>query len=376
MMSSLRPFQTTITLKPIERITLKQTDQTYKMKTMPLNFNRNLITSKSSTSLITGLKIGVMAILVAISLSPANLAVPLATAATTTTCPSLEQRPFKLEKVAKGTYVRKGKHQLFRSDNFAAIANISIIIGEQSIAVIDTGGSHCDGTRFLKAIRKISNKPISHIIITHSHPDHSLGTAAFMAEKATIIGHANLAHAMHEKGPLYLNNLRRIVGVKQMANTTVVPPQKTVKNSMVIDLGKRPLTLTSYQTAHTDQDLTVFDQTTKILWCGDLLFHERIPVVDGSLLGWQKTIEQLALIKAKSVVPGHGGPLLTWPQALAPQQAYLAALTKDLRAIIEQGGTMLQAQKTAGQSQKNLWLLFDEYNARNATTGFAELEWE
>lgn len=299
-----------------------------------------------------------------------------AKADTNPTCPTIKEQPFKLTRIAKDTYVRKGLHQIFTPQNLAAIANIGFIIGKTSIAVIDTGGSYCDGKRFLSAIREISDKPIGYVINTHTHPDHTFGNQAFKAENPVFIGHENLPRAMADKGPLYLNNLKRLVGEKAMADTKIIQPTKTVSDTMTIELGNKQLILQAYKTAHTDHDLTVYDPKTKIIWAGDLLFAERIPVIDGSLLGWQKVMDQLAKIPAKYVVPGHGGPLLKWPEALAPQKAYLQTLTKDLRTIIQKDGTMLEAQSGAGQSQKKAWVLFDQSNPRNASTGFAELEWE
>ncbi len=291
-------------------------------------------------------------------------------------CPDHATQPFELTKQAAGIYVRKGRHEIFTPTNLAAIANVSIVIGKTSLAVIDTGGSYCDGKRFLAAIRRVTQKPISHIIITHTHPDHSFGTAAFENEKAIIIGHENLKRAMRQKGPLYLENLSRLVGKEAMAGTKIILPSQMVSDKMTIDLGSRKLELTAHPTAHTDHDLTVSDPETQTLWTGDLLFHEHTPVIDGSLLGWQKVIETMSKWPAKHVVPGHGGPYMPWPEALKEQTLYLAGLRDDLRRIIEEGGTMLEAQKQAGQTQRKGWLLFDEFNARNASTAFAELEWE
>jgi len=291
-------------------------------------------------------------------------------------CPTNKQKPFNLTKVAKNTYVRKGAHELFTPNNLAAISNISFVIGETSIAVIDTGGSYCDGKRFLNAIREISQKPISHVINTHVHPDHMFGNQAFKDLNPIFIGHENLPRAMQDKGHLYLENLNRLVGKKYMQGTNIIEPTQTVKDTMTINLGGRELQLKAYQTAHTDQDLTVYDPAFKILWTGDLLFHEHTPVIDGSILGWKKVMDQLAKIPAKHVVPGHGGPFLDWPAALKPQQAYLDTLIKDLRRIIKEGGTMREAQTQAGISQQKSWVLFGDFNARNASTAFAELEWE
>lgn len=291
-------------------------------------------------------------------------------------CPSIKESPVPLQKVAKDTYARKGINEVFTKSNLAAIATISFVIGKDTVAVIDTGGSFCDGARFLQAIRTITKKPISHVINTHTHPDHILGNAAFTSEKPIFIGHKNLKRAMAERGNIYIENLKRIMGEDQLKGTKIIPPTEMVKTTKTINLGEKELNLKAYGTAHTDHDLTVYDPKTKIIWTGDLLFHEHTPVVDGSLLGWQKQLGELEEIPAKFVIPGHGGPLLKWPEALVPQKKYLEKLTEDLRKIIENGGTMLEAQTKAGASEKPNWLLFEEFNPRNASAAFAELEWE
>ena len=67
-----------------------------------------------------------------------------------------------------------------------------------------------------------------------------------------------------------------------------------------------------------------------------------------------------------------------WPgsRALDDQRRYFQHLTHDVRDLISRGVELATAAKTAGQSEKSFWQLFEEYNARNATAAFAELEWE
>lgn len=294
----------------------------------------------------------------------------------TPACPSLQQRPFNLKQVAKGVYLRKGRHETFTKDNLNAIANIGFIIGDTSVAVIDTGGSFCDGSRFHKALRQVTDKPISHVINTHVHPDHNLGNAAFVNGKSIFIGHKNLPRAVADKGQIYIENITRIVGKDAMAGTISIPPSVTVTDEMKLNLGNRPLTLMALPTSHTNQDLVVFDESQKILWSGDLVFHEHTPVVDGSLLGWQTVMERLAKIPATHLIPGHGGPWLPWPEGATDQIRYLNKLATDLRRIISNGGTMLEAQKQAAKEEEEKWKLFEEFNPRNASAAFAELEWE
>ena len=73
---------------------------------------------------------------------------------------------------------------------------------------------------------------------------------------------------------------------------------------------------------------------------------------------------------------GHGPVIDDWPAALAVQRRYLEQLARDVRSLIARGVPMATAAQRAAQDEKDRWRLFEEYNARNATAAFAELEWE
>jgi hypothetical protein len=65
-----------------------------------------------------------------------------------------------------------------------------------------------------------------------------------------------------------------------------------------------------------------------------------------------------------------------WPQAAAPLERYLERLESDVRETLREGRTMQEASRSAGRAEAGNWALFDEFNARNATSAFHELEWE
>jgi glyoxylase-like metal-dependent hydrolase (beta-lactamase superfamily II) len=132
----------------------------------------------------------------------------------------------------------------------------------------------------------------------------------------------------------------------------------------------------AWRTAHTDHDLTVWDDASGTLFAGDLVVTQHVPVLDGSVLGWLVVMDELALIPARRVVPGHGPVIEDWPTALQAQRRYLEQLTKDVRSLIKRGVPLAEAAGSAGQAEKDRWRLFEEYNTRNATAAFAELEWE
>lgn len=282
---------------------------------------------------------------------------------------------FSLSQVAPGVYVHVGKTALMTAENEGDIANIGIVVGQNFVAVIDTGGSVREGSRFLAAVQAVTPKPIRYVINSHAHPDHVFGNAAFAKLGARFVGHANLPRALSLRGPLYLDAFRRIMGPRLIDEVKLIAPTLTVEHDMRLDLGGRTLTLKAWRTAHSDSDLTVLDDLTGTLFAGDLVFVRHVPVLDGSIHGWLTALDELADIRARRVVPGHG-PVAEWPGALADERRYLQRLAQDTRALIALGVPLATAVQTAGATEKLQWELFEEYNARNATAAYSELEWE
>lgn len=285
------------------------------------------------------------------------------------------ETPFRLEEIAPGVYAHQGETSLMTRENLGGIANLGAIVGEEAAAVIDTGGSLLQGRAFLAALREKTQKPIRYVVNTHAHPDHVFGNGAFQGEGAIFVGHKNLPRALAARGEHYLSAFRQMMG-DALDGVTIVAPTLTVSETTTLDLGGRPIELRAWRTAHSEADLTVLDQKTGTLFAGDLLFLQHVPVVDGSLLGFLEVADQLASVTAERVVPGHGPMVAPWPKALEDERAYLTRLTGDLRAAIKKGESVKAAAAEAAAGERGKWRLFEDYNARNATAGFAELEWE
>lgn len=280
-----------------------------------------------------------------------------------------------MKEIAAGIYVHSGVHEEPAATNLGDVANIGFIVGERCVAVIDTGASQAVGQALRAAVRAHTPLPVCYVINTHVHPDHILGNAAFRQDQPTFVGHARLPAAMAAKGPIYLRAMARDVG-PAAAGSELIAPERTITGRAELDLGGRVLELRAWKTAHTDNDLTVFDRKTGTLWLSDLLFAERIPVLDGSLRGWLAVVDELSMLPARQVVPGHGPSSMAWPQAIGPQRAYLSRLAADVRKALADRLTLARAIETAAESERDKWLLFDNYNRRNAAAAYAELEWE
>ena len=286
--------------------------------------------------------------------------------------------PLPVSQVAAGVFVHFGAVDEWQPRNAGDVANLGFVVGSRCVAVIDTGGTPQVGRRLLAAVRQATPLPICHVINTHAHPDHVLGNVAFTGlggEPAQFVGSARLDAALSARERHMLNALRRDFGLS-LPPEAIVHPTLVVDGRLELDLGDRVLVLTTWPTAHTDHDLTVYDRKTRTLFLSDLLFVSHLPVLDGQLRGWLGVMESLKGLDVALAVPGHGAASSDWPQVMAPQWNYLNALLVQTRAAIKAKMTIQQAVDSIAAPADLKWRLTELFHRRNVTTAYAELEWE
>lgn len=285
-----------------------------------------------------------------------------------------------ISEIAPGVYLRPGHSGVLFQDQ--ALANIGFIAGKKCVAVIDSGGSATEGEALACAIRQVTGVPVCYLIISHHHPDHSLGSIAFKNNNANastveVIGHSKLERALALSGGFFLQRLSEQLG-EELDASYIVVPDRTIEpeTTLALDLGDRMLQIRAYPSAHTDNDLSVYDEQTGTLWLSDLLFVEHIPAIDASARGWLQVLDELSALPAQRVVPGHGPVVDDWPAAAAGVARYLSVLRNDVRALLDEGIDLKEAQEKAGYSEQENWQMFDEFHKRNVTKVYTEMEWE
>jgi quinoprotein relay system zinc metallohydrolase 2 len=282
--------------------------------------------------------------------------------------------PFVIEEIAEGIHIRRGVDEDATGANADAIANIGFIVGRDAVLVTDPGGSLADGERLRATIAQTTGLPIKYVVMSHVHPDHVFGAAAFLVDNPVFVGNARLKEALDQRGAYYRGILSSLLGPEQAG--TVVLPKMEVQGRAEIDLGDRIIEATAHAPAHTICDLSLLDKRTGTLLPADLLFAAGSPSLDGSLRGWLKSLEELKKAGSPRAVPGHGPVAVDWPSGSASIIRYLETLEQDTRKAIADGVPIEAAIKTVASSERGKWKLFDDYNGRNVAEAYRELEWE
>ena len=287
--------------------------------------------------------------------------------------PTQAAADFTLLPVAEGVFVHQGKHVAVDDPARGDSANLGVVIGQRCAAVIDTGGSAATGRALRAAVAALTPLPICYVINTHAHFDHLLGNAAFTDSGARFVGHQELPATVAASEDFFSSHF----AAERAGDKRPLLPLDGVwvTGSTRLDLGGRALLLSAVPTAHSSADLTVLDVATGTLFTGDLVFMERLPVLDGSLRGWLAWFDATQGQAIARIVPGHGPVSAPWPAAAAPERAYLEALRAEARAASKAGMFLEDVVGRAESTPPAGWVLTGPH-ARNMSKAFREFEWD
>jgi cyclase len=217
--------------------------------------------------------------------------------------PLPEPRTLKLN---DRVYVLLGPVQHANRFNQGYMINSTVIVGDKGVILVDSGGTVEVGRHIAKAVRQITDKPVTHLVNTHHHGDHYLGNAAF--EGATIISSETCRKMVLETAHEWLAIMehdigRKLPGTKPLAADVTYPADTRTKTTI------QGVQLVFWVPAgsHTVGDLLVQLPADKVLVAGDVLVSGIVPTLqDGFLKNWIRTLEEVQALDVEYFVPGHG----------------------------------------------------------------------
>jgi len=249
--------------------------------------------------------------------------------------------------------------------------NSGFVVTEKGVVVIDTQGPPELARLLREKIRETTDKPVTHVINTHYHGDHTFGNQYF--DEGLIIAHENTARALLERDEGHRAMFRKFFGEDSLAGFSLTPPEATFTDRMILRDGGRTMELVyAGGRAHTDGDIYVWLPEEKVLFAGDLLYSGRLPLLnDGETKGALEALGKLTSTDAVLLVPGHG-PVASKEDADGYRR-YLASLRSEVGRMMDEGMDKDEAVSTISLPAFSSWLMYREHLPGNAAKVFDEL---
>lgn len=216
-------------------------------------------------------------------------------------------------------------------------SNAGFVVTAEGVVVIDALGTPPLGEAMVRAIRKVTDRPIKHVVITHYHADHFYGLPALKSAGAQIWAHRSAA-AYLESGEGAARLKQRQADLRPWVNekTTLVAPDRWLEGDGSFTLGGVRFDLIFMGPAHAPDDLIVVVGDSGVVFSGDILFTGRIPFVgEADSKRWLDTFGRLLALKPKVMITGHGEPSRNPAADLVMTRDYLLYLRSAMGKAVE-----------------------------------------
>jgi glyoxylase-like metal-dependent hydrolase (beta-lactamase superfamily II) len=189
--------------------------------------------------------------------------------------------------------------------------NTGIIIGDDSVMVIDAQATPVMAQDVIRRIREVTDKPIKYVLLTHYHAVRVMGASAYKAEQ--IIASQGTYELIVERGeadfkseverfPRLFNAVESVPGLTW--------PTLVFKDDMTLYMGKLEVKIMHLGRGHTKGDTVAWLPSEKVLFSGDLVEYAATPYTgDAYLTDWPATLDAIAALKPEALVPGRGAAL-------------------------------------------------------------------
>ncbi len=226
--------------------------------------------------------------------------------------------------------------------------NSGVIIGDDSVMVIEAQATPRLARKVIEEIRKVTDKPISHLVLTHYHAVRVLGASAYGAPQVIMsdITRSMVAERGAEDWASEFGRFPRLFqGHEEIPGLTW--PTTTFSERMTVWLGKRRVDIMHLGRAHTAGDAVVHVPDANVMFTGDIVeYHSACYCGDGHFQDWPRTLEAIRAYEPDAIAPGRGGALVGEAMVHAAIEAtkdFVTSTWKPAAAVAYRGGTLKQA---------------------------------
>jgi glyoxylase-like metal-dependent hydrolase (beta-lactamase superfamily II) len=246
--------------------------------------------------------------------------------------------------------------------------NTGIIIGDDAVLVADTQATPAMAADVIRRIREVTDKPIKYVVLTHYHAVRVLGASAYQPQQ--ILASQDTYDLIVERGEQdKASEIGRFPRLFQ--NVETVPagmtwPTMTFTGKMTVWMGKLEVQLLQLGRGHTKGDTVVWLPQERALLSGDLVEFGATPYAgDAYFKDWPQTLDNVAALKPKALVPGRGAALTT-PEDVVKGLAETRGFIADVYANVQAGAragkdlnTVYRETFAALRPKYGHWVIFD-----------------
>ena len=226
--------------------------------------------------------------------------------------------------------------------------NSGVIIGDDSVMVIEAQATPRLARKVVDCIRSVTDKPISHLVLTHYHAVRVLGASAYGAPQIIMSAAARgmVAERGAEDWASEFGRFPRLFqGHEEIPGLTW--PTITFSDQMTVYLGNRRVDILQLGRAHTAGDAVVWVPDSEVMFTGDIVeYHSACYCGDGHFSDWLETLGNIAAFDPVAIAPGRGDALIgreSVAKAIAATADFVQSTYRPAAKIAARGGSLKQA---------------------------------
>ena len=250
----------------------------------------------------------------------------------------LEEKKISFTEVGEGLYAFTAEGD----------PNTGVIIGDDSVMIVEAQATPRLARKVIDCVRTVTDKPISHLVLTHYHAVRVLGASAYGAHD--IIMSDAAAAMVEERGQEDWDSEfgrfpRLFEGHEEIPGLT--RPTMTFSDAMTVYLGKRRIDIMKLGRAHTAGDAVVWAPDQEVMFTGDIVeYHSACYCGDGHFSDWPETLANIAAYEPRAIAPGRGDALIgeeMVANAIANTADFVRSTYKPVERVVARGGSLKEA---------------------------------